>query len=341
MRPVPCRGSRAALAPAFVLLLSCGATHRRDSDASVPVTRVSGEVDTDCDGVRDSCLVTETDAEGHRLLDDAVDDDCDGEPDRFCTRVTYDGNGQRTSVISDDDCDGEPDGPTCWHATYDGAGRQTSFMTEACGGDGPRSCILTSYADDGYPSSESYDSECDGEPDRCSAFARVGDDPSRLLEAYAGCNESGRASCEFAVYDEHGREVEGGVDEDCDGVAESCWTHAYDGEGGDVLTGDADCDGTPDACMVMVDTETRQFEGFDEDCDGVADSGCERWTQAPDGSTTSVVHDEDCDGEPDGWFCSRATWDVDAGGGMVEVDHDCDGEPDRCVTYYDDYDDGP
>ncbi|MBM4370272.1 MAG: putative metal-binding motif-containing protein [Deltaproteobacteria bacterium] len=239
---------------------SCGGAAGWACDAAVPAAETCNGLDDDCDGDADEGF-PDTDGDGDADCFD-LDDDGDGVLDLAdncplvpnLSQLDTDGDGEGDLCDGDDDDDGIPDGED--------------------------NCPLV-------PNPDQTDTDGNGEGDACDGDADGDGFPDEV-------------DCEpLDVFSFPGAaETCDSVDNDCDGLTDEDFPDT-DGDGSaDCLDGDDDGDGDPD----LTDCEpldpaihhaaTEICNGVDDDCDGLADPGCEPvavWLDWPMGALRAVT----------------------------------------------------
>ncbi len=334
---------RTVLFLSCALLVACGGESMRSRDAGVPrddagqTTPDSGDprpdggpgcVDDDEDGYGEGC---------------ALGPDCND------TAATVSPAATETCNGVDDDCDGTAD---------DGVGAPSCALTEGvcagatarCGPEGFLECDATDYGAD-YEADEtlcdSLDNDCDGTTDEgctCTegATQSCGSDTGACAAGTQTCTDGAWGACDGEVGPMG--ETCNGADDDCDGASDEpsdltppdCPLQLGVCAGSRRACGGASgwiaCSGTTsyggdyEAVETLCDT-------LDNDCDGVADEGCE----CVDGATQACGSDIGaCMAGTQ--TCVAGAWGASAGdvASMAEScnggDDDCDGRTDEGVV---------
>lgn len=169
------------------------------ADTCITVTHSAGsyrrtETDEGCDGTIEelACGVREPTVDDG-VARSSVDDDCDGTADTFCTEKTY-MHGVEVAEHRDNECDGVPDvcrsgfmsatgalvsgfdsdcdglpESGCFGYTFDANQVTGQFGDVGCDGEPDQGCLVIEYDSAGVWVGRSFDSDCDGTPDSCSA----------------------------------------------------------------------------------------------------------------------------------------------------------------------------
>lgn len=215
------------------------------------------------------------------------------------------------------------------------------------------------YDAEGNLSSEDYDADGDGNPERRGTYTYDADGNLSRVEY----RDSGGTSSDYDAsftYDIYGNQTSSEFDFDGDGTPDSIDTYAYDAAGNWIrYESDYDADGAPDSIRnyayddqgnqirdesdydgdgtadriytYTYDGEGNQIrEEYDSDGDGTADS-IYTYTYDGEGNQIREEYDSDGDGTPDSIY----TFTYDAGGNWTryESDYDGDGTLDRIYTY--------
>ncbi len=133
-------------------------------------------------------------------------------------------------------------------------------------------------------------------------------------------------SCETSTYDSEGRTIASERDDDCDGTLEYCTTYVVDGSS-KLVQGDEGCTGTPTECEVFhFEDGWQTLRGKDIDCDGISDEEClnDRYVG---GKLLGSHIDTDCDGVRDQSCMTKEATDW---GYVTNIDGDLDGVTDSC-----------
>jgi hypothetical protein len=166
---------------------------KKDLDQETGILRQ--EIDKDCDGVVDQCVVLKLNEYGEEVHRESyencgkvptrcsdiewneygeavasyTDEDCDGRPD-ICTTAKFNDHGNYIESAMDNGCDGKLDGKgdvhTCSSYSYDQDGMITSRTQGTCGKH-PNGCTEYEYDLRAGIRREKWDTKCDGTVDFC------------------------------------------------------------------------------------------------------------------------------------------------------------------------------
>lgn len=213
---------------------------------------LGSDEDEDCDGVPESC-VRSTAFDGTSATEQQLDEGCDGTPD-LCHLSSYGADGFTSWQAFDTDCDGTPDEQCAqWLTEPDGtsvlmvdrycdetdlscqnsrhsSGEATweNWNDDGCDGTRDSGCATTWTDVDGNVTKHFSDRDCDGAPEYCTYWTRLGSVTIQRTEA--ACD--GVGTCHVYTFDDAGNQVLEEEDADCDGIPElTCRSETYDAQG--------------------------------------------------------------------------------------------------------------